>query len=257
MFITPYSTAAYGTYSLSNGLLSTPNLFVGAAGTGIFTQSGGINQAGEITLGGATLPFSGAAVSTPATYNLCGGLLQSGYMNLYWSYGATAPTTFNFTAGTLQAASGGLAIALPITLGTAASNVATIDANGQAMTVNFDAYPSAGLLTGPGQLRVIDSVGGSTGGRPRRRRQPRQSPHQQLYRRYDGLVRHAPSIVSHGPARHGRFDRRRPRVGCVERPRGDTLRKRCWTSSRPGRRRARKLQLATQRLTFPAPQCPH
>ena len=149
MFITPYSTAAYGTYSLSNGLLSTPSLFVGAAGTGIFTQSGGINQAGAITLGGATLPFSGAAVSTPATYNLCGGLLQSGYMNLYWSYGATAPTTFNFTAGTLQAASGGLAIALPITLGTAASNVATIDANGQAVTVNFYAYPARAFLPAP------------------------------------------------------------------------------------------------------------
>ena len=28
------------------------------------------------------------------------------------------------------------------------------------MQVNFDAYPSEGVLTGPGQLRVIDSVGG-------------------------------------------------------------------------------------------------
>ena len=158
IFVNPYSTAAYGTYSLSNGLLSTPSLTVGAAGTGIFTQTGGINQAGVVTLGGVNLPVSGAAVSTPGTYNLYGGLLQSGYMNLDWN--STAPTTFNFTGGTLQAASGGLMIALPITVGTDASNVATLDAAGQTVQVNFNAYPSQGLLSGPGHVQVIDSVGG-------------------------------------------------------------------------------------------------
>ena len=46
---------------------------------------------------------------------------------------------------------------IPITVGTAASNVATVDANGQTMTLN-----GGGALSGPGQLAVIDSVGGGT-----------------------------------------------------------------------------------------------
>ena len=162
IFVNPYSTTAYGTYSLSNGLLTTPTLTVGVAGTGIFTHTGGINQAGAITLGGVNLPVLGAAVSTPGTFNLYGGLLQSGYMNLDWN--STAPTNFNFTGGTLQAMAGGLINALPITVGTDASNVATIDAAGQAVNLNFYAYPSGGAFSGPGKLVLMDSFGvGSTG----------------------------------------------------------------------------------------------
>ena len=41
-----------------------------------------------------------------------------------------------------------------MTVGIDASNVATLDANGQVMNI------SSGTLTGPGQLMVIDSAGG-------------------------------------------------------------------------------------------------
>ena len=68
IFVNPYSTTAYGTYSLSNGLLTTPTLTVGAAGTGIFTADRRNQSGGTITLGGVNLPVSGAAVSTPGAF---------------------------------------------------------------------------------------------------------------------------------------------------------------------------------------------
>ena len=160
---------AYGTYSLSQGLLTTPMLSVGAAGTGIFTQTGGTNIVNyELLLGGAARRFatgsSGSSiVSTPGTYNLNGGLLQTGYIGVNFSaIGTVGPATFNFTAGTLQAPAGGLSNSLPITVGTAASNIATLDPHGQTMLINYNGYPGSGCLTGPGQLVVNDSVSGGT-----------------------------------------------------------------------------------------------
>ena len=101
---------------------------------------------------------------TPGVYNLQGGVLETSSISL-GGLGYNPLCSFNFTAGTLQAAAGevavgggtGLSITMPITVGTAASNVATVDANGQTATLDS----STGYLTGPGQLRVIDStVGG-------------------------------------------------------------------------------------------------
>ena len=80
VFIYPYSTAAYGTYSLNNGLLTTPNLFVGAAARESSPRPAESIRRGELRWVDVNLPVSGAAVSTPGTYNLYGGLLQSGYM---------------------------------------------------------------------------------------------------------------------------------------------------------------------------------
>ena len=124
-----------GTYNLSAGLLatSTPGSEnVGLAGTGTFVQTGGTNTCGSLSLGYSTYS---TVVSYPGTYNLNGGLLR---VATSIGTGLEANTTyniFNFTAGTLQAG-GALTNSIPITVGTAASNVATVDANGQTMTLN-------------------------------------------------------------------------------------------------------------------------
>ena len=135
------TNSAYGAYSLSNGLLTTVGLNaeqVGAAGTGIFTQTGGANITYALALAGNATLYGGTNLATSGTYNLNGGLLQTGSI----SYGnaATSPIGFfNFNAGTLQAAAGGLNNYIPITVGTATSNVATIDAAGQTVSLNSPA----------------------------------------------------------------------------------------------------------------------
>jgi hypothetical protein len=151
-----------GTYNLSNGLVVADEEDMaqyGQAGfatvpTGIFNQTGGTNTInarlvmGDDTMGG----------TAQATYNLAGVLLRLPQMQLNGGNNST----INFSGGTLQAIPGtyhntSLDIAVPVVVGTAASNVATFDAND--MTINLNAY---GALTGPGQLRVIDSAGGGT-----------------------------------------------------------------------------------------------
>ena len=168
----PTTLAAYGAYTLSGGLLQVPvsqysqGELVGFGGRGIFNQTGGTNLAYEISLAGY-IPSGNSYIGTPGTYNLNGGLLQANTITQNTNFGAVA--TFNFNAGTLQASPqgtvnhpAGLVNAMQITVGTAASNVATVDANGQTVTLNGYAYPYPGALSGPGQLRVIDSVGGGT-----------------------------------------------------------------------------------------------
>ena len=154
-----------GVYTLSGGLLTTyaggPNFeAIGQAGTGIFTQTGGTNLTATVTLSGnaqGTKPGNNAEYATPGTYNLQGGLLQTNSIvisPLFYDGGAT---NFNFSGGTLQEPSTGtFSSGVPITVGTNASNVATFDANGQTMSLNIGYQP----LSGPGQLRVIDSLGG-------------------------------------------------------------------------------------------------
>ena len=119
------------------------------------------------------------------TYNLNGGLAA---VELYPRRGRH----FHLYRGTLQAITGVsrcLYNCSTITVGTAASNVATVDANGQTMTLNstFDRH-SYGHLSGPGSLTVIDSVGGGTvvlGGSLWITRQLLQC-HQHLHRRHAG-----------------------------------------------------------------------
>ena len=104
--------------------------FIGDGGTGIFQQNGGTNQTVSISLDGSSRSTRGyPSAATNGTYNLNGGLLQTGDINQYWK-GVTGIPTFNFTAGTLQAAAGGLQLLTPITLGGAA----TLDTNGTSAT---------------------------------------------------------------------------------------------------------------------------
>ena len=75
-------------------------------------------------------------------------MLQTG--NIYVGGGANGyaagTATFNFTGGTLQAAPAGnrpgLTKRAPITVGTAASNMATIDANGQSLASVPGSFPA-------------------------------------------------------------------------------------------------------------------
>ena len=139
------------------------------------TQTAGTNITTSVILGGyATSYYSGStptAGPTPGTYNLRGGVFQTGlisgstYWNINDSQDDPTPAYFNFTAGTLQALSGGVGVGglnltMTMTVGTAASNVATLDANGQLVNLNSEGLAGIGFLTGLGQLRVIDSVGG-------------------------------------------------------------------------------------------------
>ena len=170
---TPLSPG-YGTYTLSGSasLLTAGDNGekVGTAGTGVFTQTGGSNVTPSLILGGwsNTNGYTSQSVNTPGTYNLNGGVLQTNYISV-----GQGAATFNFTAGTLQgnpqgtaggslAPQGWLANCTAITVGPAASNVATVDAAGYGVMLNANDGISAGYLTGPGQLRVIDSVGGGT-----------------------------------------------------------------------------------------------
>ena len=138
-----------GTYNLSNGLLSVAYENMGTSGNSVFTQTGGTNTTTVFSLGGG---------SYSATYNLNGGLLQVPGI-------ASDSAVFNFNAGTLQALSvpasqggGPVGNYTPITVGTDASNIATVDANGQIVQLNAEGATST--LTGLGQLKVIDSAGG-------------------------------------------------------------------------------------------------
>ena len=152
--ITLPTSPGYGVYALSGGRVDTVQNQgfaedVGAGGTGIFTQTGGVNVTRQLNLGGRATSWAmvykkvlstykwvatPTTFNTPGTYNLNGGVLQAntitnnaisdvvngGYYSL--------PTAFNFTAGTLQAGGtavysgqtlpGGLNIGTPLTLGT-------------------------------------------------------------------------------------------------------------------------------------------
>ena len=189
------TSSGYGLYTLSGGLVNTVQNQgfaenIGSAGTGIFTQTGGVNITRGIALGGQATTWdmvwktqlghlrliaTPTTFLTPGTYNLNGGVLQANSIGIIeYSHPVNGylvpPAYFNFTAGTLQAGvstvysgqtlPGGLNIGTPLTLGPAASNVATLDANGQTVTINYADLATAGYLTGPGQLRVIDSAGG-------------------------------------------------------------------------------------------------
>ena len=132
-----------GVYTLSGGLLQIPighgNVeYIGQAGTGIFTQTGGTNLTANIQLSGVaqgTKPGNNGQYATPGTYNLQGGLLQTnsiGVAPLFYDGGAT---NFNFSGGTLQAATAaltglsGLSVALPLNI--TGSSPAELDMNGQ------------------------------------------------------------------------------------------------------------------------------
>ena len=94
------------------------------------------------------------ASAAKGTYNLNGGLLQINGIS------TAGNATFNFTGGTLQGVKmygNEPSVGMLVTVGTAASNVATVDADGNTFMLN-----GGDAFSGPGQLTVIDSVGGGT-----------------------------------------------------------------------------------------------
>jgi hypothetical protein len=69
-----------GTYTLSNGSLSAENEAIGYAGTGVFNQSAGTNNAGNLVLGVGYDLQGNSQPGATGTYNLSGtGVLSAGY----------------------------------------------------------------------------------------------------------------------------------------------------------------------------------
>ena len=88
-----FYTGSSGTYNLSGttSVLNSPGgEGIGGAGTGVFTQTGGTNNSGNLTIGGSQ------AFLGPGTYNLNGGSLVAKNITVA-AYG-----TFNQGTGTLQ-----------------------------------------------------------------------------------------------------------------------------------------------------------
>jgi len=192
-----------GTYSLSgNGALSLANSsyeYLGYAGTGTFTQSGGSNHCGILTIANSTSSSIGAynlggngylsanfeylgwagtgsftqsagtnavgslilaqSASSTGSYNLNGGLLSLSSL----SRGAGS-ATFNFSGGTFQAAST-LSTSVPIVLSTAGSN-GVFDTEGNALTLSGPLSGAGGAeKIGTGTLTLMASntyTGGTT-----------------------------------------------------------------------------------------------
>ena len=108
---------------------------IGYSGTGNFTQSGGTNIAGSLSLANSS--------GSNGTYNLNGGTL------ILWAINSGFGTAvFNFGGGTLQA-NGTFSTAVPMTL-TGSGGNATVDTAGYTVTLS-------GSLSGPGGLTKTDS----------------------------------------------------------------------------------------------------
>jgi autotransporter-associated beta strand protein len=177
-------SGATGVYDLSGtGVLSvTDSEYIGAAGSGIFNQSGGTNNAVTVFLG-----FNESGPSSDGTYNLSGGQLFTQYLSVgyrgtgtfnqsggtntisrgltlanttpYGTYNLTGGTlivpsitsgseqaAFNFGGGTLQA-NGAFSTTVPMTL-TGIGGDAKVNTAGYAVTL-------AGVLSGPGGLNKL------------------------------------------------------------------------------------------------------
>ena len=126
-----------GTYLLSGGLFSTNNAFefIGFAGTGIFTQSGGTNSSGNQLF----LAWNGGS---SGVYNLNGGLLLlSGYGVTSGSGGAA----FNFGGGTLGQRPWSSALNMNLT---GAGGNSVVNTSGGSISLS-------GVLSGTGGLTKI------------------------------------------------------------------------------------------------------
>ena len=99
---------------------------------------------------------------TPGTYNLNGGLLQTSFIaeDGHLTAAQSALVNFNFSGGTLQAdPTAGCYVAIPVTIGTAASSVATFDANGKSVDLNHN----GACLFRPGPVKNHDERCGRLG----------------------------------------------------------------------------------------------
>ena len=86
-----------GSYTLSGGTLIKSNEYVGYHGSGSFTQSGGTNSNGGLTLGGV------AFFNANGTYALNGGTLLTNDVTGGVGTSGTGTSTFAFNGGVLQA----------------------------------------------------------------------------------------------------------------------------------------------------------
>lgn len=95
-FVVGIGAASAGVYTLSGGgVLNSDYGYIGSlSGTGTFTQTGGVNNVGELTIG--ELPFISDSGGN-GTYNLQGGKLQAGTIDTV----NAGTANFNFTGGTL------------------------------------------------------------------------------------------------------------------------------------------------------------
>ena len=139
--------------------------------------------------------------------------------------------TFDVTAGTLQA-SGNLTVQVPVTVGTNASNVATVDANGYDLTLN--ANGSSDVLSGPGGLAVIDTPAVAQSSSAGLITTVIRSSIITLAARRSCQASSNCSIPDR-PAHHGRPDRRRPRLGRIDGLRDGWQ----WLGQRDGRNTGR------------------
>jgi len=132
------NTGTSGCYNLSGGSLFAPNQeLIGESGLGVFTQTGGTNNAS------AAGSLFRLGLGGPGIYNLNGGLLILSSLSLY-----SGSASFNFSGGTLMAG-GAFLSNMPMTLGTSGGG-ATFDTAGYAVTLS-------GSLSGPGSLTKVDS----------------------------------------------------------------------------------------------------
>ena len=126
-----------GSYELSGTgyLVCSSYEYIGANGTGSFTQTAGTNTANTL--------YIGYGSTGNGTYNLDGGVL-----NVKSLSGGSGTAAFNFGGGTLKAGAT-LTTMLPMTL-TEAGGDANVDTAGYAVTLS-------GPLSGPGGLDKLDT----------------------------------------------------------------------------------------------------
>ena len=190
---------AAGTYSLSDGSLSTLNEEVGYSSTGNFTQSGGTNTISHSLYLGrnsgstGTYSLSGSgqlsALNEYVGYSGTGNFTQSGGTNTFLSgrpvlgyasgtsgtynlnggililpalSGGSGTAAFNFGGGTLQA-SGSFTSTLPMTL-TGSGGNATVDTAGYAVTLSGSLSGTGGLSKTDSGILVLSGTNKYTGG---------------------------------------------------------------------------------------------
>jgi hypothetical protein len=161
-----------GTYNLTDGLLKSAGEYVGVSGLGVFDQTGGINNVGQLAVGARQSGLE-AAVAT-GTYDLSGGTLmaqgenlgngdlgigtfsQTGGSNTVDFLEVGSNGTYNFSGGTLTytqlvvVADGRFnSLGDPVMTGGTFTNNGTVSASGGSLTVRGDfinngAYLSSG-----------------------------------------------------------------------------------------------------------------
>jgi fibronectin-binding autotransporter adhesin len=136
-----------GFSGMSGGVLTASGMLVGSTGTGSFSQSGGTNAVGNLTLGGTATASS--------SYSLSGGLLR--VASLRQGSGAAV---FNDSGGTLQAAAS-FSNDVPLVL--SGSN-AVFDTSGNTLTLSGGVSGSGKLIKSGLGVLVLSGTNAYAGG---------------------------------------------------------------------------------------------